>query len=55
MLNHKQLVKEIAKSCYCNKRDLPDLIIHELRHMGLNTDDMQKCKEEIKVYVKEIV
>lgn len=48
-MNHKLIVEEIAGRTFCAKKDLPDLIIHELRHTGLNSEDMKKCKEEIDV------
>jgi hypothetical protein len=55
MLNHRKLVEDIAACCYCAPKDLPDLITHELRHMGLNTDDMKICQEEIINYMKEVL
>lgn len=53
-MDHRLIVEEIAINCFCAKRDLPDLIIHELRHMGLSTDDYRKCIAEINDYMEKI-
>lgn len=52
-MNHRKLVEETAEICYCSKKDLPDLIVYELKRMGLSKEDMAKCREEINNYMKE--
>lgn len=53
-MNHRLIIEEIAVNCFCAKKDLPDLIIHELRHMGLSSSDYSECIKEMNSYMESI-
>ena len=46
-MNHKLVIEEIVNRSYCAKRELKDIVIHELRHMGMDTVDYNKCIKEL--------
>lgn len=51
-MSKSKLINEIAENCYCSKKDLPEMIMYEIKRMGFSKEEIEEYKREIELYIK---
>jgi hypothetical protein len=54
-MNHRKIVEELVNMHCCSNKDLADLVLHDLAHMGIIDNDYQECVKQLYLIIKESI